>query len=124
MKMAPWLYWLPRLLSFVWIGFFSLFALDAFDAQDTVFENIGHFATHLVLPALLSLVLLLAWFRPSVGGLLMLLSTLAMSVLIYRLNWGMNHHAGKSPGIVALLCGPFLLSALLFLTEGKRSKKV
>ena len=122
--MAPWLYWLPRLLSFVWIGFFSLFALDAFDAQDTVFENIGHFATHLVLPALLSLVLLLAWFRPSVGGLLMLLSTLAMSVLIYRLNWGMNHHAGKSLGIVALLCGPFLLSALLFLTEGKRSKKV
>lgn len=123
MKTRQILYWLPRLLSFVWIGFTSLFALDAFDAQDTVFDSIGHFATHLILPAVLSLLLFWAWFKPLPGGLALLAGSLVMGVLVYRLNFGMNHNLQRTTGTVLLLTGPFFLSALGFIAEGWNSRR-
>ncbi|KQC15025.1 MAG: hypothetical protein APR63_04480 [Desulfuromonas sp. SDB] len=80
--------WIPRILAILYICFISLFALDAFSGEESFLEQIAGFIIHLIPSLVLILVLLIAWKKERMGGLLFILLSLAFTLFFntYR-NW-------------------------------------
>jgi hypothetical protein len=73
----------------------------------------------------LLLMLVLAWKRPFVGGIVFALTGIITSPLVYNLNYNRNHSAGKSLMIILLITIPFIAIGILFIIShlvGKRHK--
>jgi hypothetical protein len=62
--MKKFLYWLPRILAILFIGFISLFALDAFAASEWFLSLI----MHLIPSFILIIVTAIAWKHEIAGG--------------------------------------------------------
>lgn len=61
-------YWLPRILSILFIGFISLFALDVFMMGGSWWMLLEGFLIHLIPSFVLLLLLLIAWRNERFGG--------------------------------------------------------
>ena len=55
------IFWLPRIICIIAILFISVFALDAFQPELTVWQQIQAFAMHLIPSFVLLLILIIAW---------------------------------------------------------------
>ena len=120
--MKAFLYWLPRILCILAILFISIFALDAFQPELTVWQQIQAFLMHMIPSFVLLLFLLIAWRWELVGGIIFLLIGLVMSPVIYQHNYNMNGSVWMSLGIIATITFPFILVGILFIL-GYRIKK-
>jgi len=105
--------WLPRILTIAYILFISLFALDAFSSDVSLFAKIGGFLIHLFPSFLLTAALAVAWKKPLPGGILFL----ALGVLA-TLFW--NTYRQFLSFIVLSL--PMLTSGLLFIVSAFTDK--
>jgi hypothetical protein len=87
MKLMPstFLTWFPRILTFIFAGFISVFALDAFDAQYSFLQQFGHFLIHLIPTAAVLIALRVAWYHRIIGGLAIMM--LGMVFTIYFYTW-------------------------------------
>jgi hypothetical protein len=74
-------YWLPRILSVLFILFISLFALDAFDDPQWYIA----FPIHLIPTFILLFLTLIAWKRPKFGGLVFCLFGLLSYFIFHTL---------------------------------------
>jgi hypothetical protein len=117
------LYWAPRILCILAILFVSMFASDAFSPQNTVWQNIISLFMHLLPALLLIVVLVIAWKWELVGGIILTIMGLAFSIGVFLLNMKRIHSVGKSLGIAAMLCLPFVISGILFIVNHYRKKK-
>jgi hypothetical protein len=71
--MKKFLYWTPRILSIILVGFISLFALDIFSQDYTGWELIFALVMHLV-PSFVAVVfIVIAWKWEHIGGWLFIL---------------------------------------------------
>jgi len=61
MNKAKILFWLPRILCIIAILFISLFALDAFQPDLTIWQQLEAFLMHLIPSFILLILLLIAW---------------------------------------------------------------
>ena len=68
------LFWIPRVLSIVYIGFLALFALDVFQPGGTFGYYVVAFLMHLIPNFILLALLIVAWKYEIIGGILFLLS--------------------------------------------------
>jgi len=62
------LHWLPRILGIMVILFISIFALDAFEPERTLWQQLGTLLIHLVPSFILLGILLIAWKWEFIGG--------------------------------------------------------
>ncbi len=108
------LYWSPRILGILAILFISIFALDAFEPGLTLWEQLGAFLIHLIPTFFLLLLLLIAWKREMLGGILFLGLGLVLSPVVFTLNYNMNHSVWISLGIIGVITIPFVITGILF----------
>jgi len=118
------LHWLPRILCILAILFISLFALDVFDPKLTFWEQITGFIIHLIPSFLLMLILLLAWKKELIGGIVFTIIGLGFSPLVFMHNFRINHSVWMSLSIIALITIPFTIVGILFIMSHYRKKRV
>jgi hypothetical protein len=98
------LFWAPRVLCLLFIGFVSMFALDVFGETRGVWRTIVALAMHLIPSFVLLGALILAWRWEWIGAVLFAAAGVFFGVIV-RAGW-----AGKAMFVV-----PCVLTAGLFL---------
>ena len=79
-KSNQFIHWAPRILSILMILFVSMFALDAFAPNLSVWQQIGGFLIHLIPSYILLAALLVAWKWENLGGWLFTLLGIIFSI--------------------------------------------
>jgi len=105
-KYSKALFLIPRVLSILYIFFLGLFALDVFDGESTLLQQIGGFLIHLMPNFLLLGVLAIAWKKERMGGILFLLISLLSWFYVNNVFW-----------VKMLLFGPIGLIGILLLVD-------
>ena len=116
-------HWLPRIICILAILFVSLFALDAFSPELTIWQQIGGFLMHLIPSFILLAFLLVAWKWEYIGGIIFIIIGLGLSPYIYMLNYNRNHSVGMSLGIILTITFPFVIVGILFIISHFMKKK-
>ncbi len=80
-KGKGWIFWTPRILSILFIGFLILFSFDVFGNGYGFWMTIGAFLMHSVPSLLLLVVLIISWKYEIVGGIVFILAGLLYSVI-------------------------------------------
>jgi len=117
-------YWLPRILCMLAIAFVSLFALDAFSSELSFWQQMGAFLMHLIPSFILLALLILAWKKELIGGIIFMLIGLGLSPMVFSHNYRMNHSIFMSLGIILTITIPFAIVGLLFLISYFKRKKL
>ena len=108
------LFWTPRILTILFILFISMFALDSFGGDKTVFAQIGDFLIHLIPSYVLIILLYFSWRHEIVGAVAFLLLAIAYIIMAW----------GKFPlSTYFIISGPMFLISILFLTNLFLKKK-
>jgi len=95
----------------------SLFALDAFQPDLTIWQQIGDFLMHLIPSFILTALLLVAWKWEYVGGIIFTIIGLGLSPFVFNHNYNMNHSVWMSLGIILTITIPFVLVGVLFIVS-------
>ncbi|MFH1077993.1 MAG: hypothetical protein V1745_01770 [Patescibacteria group bacterium] len=109
----PFLYWTPRVLSLMFVGFLMLFSLDVFDGGYGFWGTILALLMHNIPAFILLALVLVAWKRPLVGTVVFVAAGILYMFLTFV--------RGSIPWYLALswsttISGPaFLIGALYFL---------
>jgi len=111
------LFWLPRILCIAAILFISYFSLDAFEPGPPLGQQILDFLIHNTPSYILILVLILAWKKELIGGIIFTVFGLITSPLVYALNIHRNHSVKQSLTIVLLITFPFIITGILFIVS-------
>ncbi|MGA9115725.1 MAG: hypothetical protein WB626_03010 [Bacteroidota bacterium] len=102
------LYWAPRALCMAYAFFISLFAMDVFGGGRGFRETAVALFMHLLPTFLIVGVLVLAWRREWIGGVLFL------GLAVFSLAWTWDKPAGNWFALM-LISGPLALTGVLFL---------
>ena len=116
-------YWLPRVLCILAIFFVSIFALDAFSPELSFWSQIGAFIVHLIPSFVLLILLILAWKKELIGGILFTIIGLGLTPIIFTHNYRMNHSIFLSLGIILSITIPFVIVGILFIISHYMKKK-
>jgi len=117
------LYWAPRIICILAILFVSLFALDAFEPELTIWQQIGGFLIHLIPSFILLGLLILAWKYEYIGGIILILIGLIFSFIVFRMNYRMNDSIWKSLIVIASITFPFIIAGILFVIHHLKIRK-
>ena len=117
------LYWTPRILGILAILFISMFALDAFQHGLSIWQQIAAFLMHLIPSFILLLVLIIAWKRELLGGIIFLVLGLGLSPFVFIHNYNMNHSVWMSLGVIMLITVPFVVVGGLFIMSWRYKRK-
>jgi len=109
------LYWTPRILTIVFILFLGLFALDAFEGDQSLIKKSGGFLIHLIPNFVLILILIVAWKREWVGTIAFTLAGIAYIIMFW----------GRFPvATYLIISGPLFLIGILFWLNWMNRKKL
>lgn len=111
-------YWLPRGLGIAYALFLMLFTFDAWEGTNSFWEGLLGWFIHLLPIFIVLFILVVAWVRPRVGGILFLLLAAGFSILFAERWDGDRVETALSLFIVA---GPLFLLSVLFMMEARRS---
>lgn len=117
------LHWAPRIIGMLSILFISLFALDSFTPERTIWQQLSAFLMHLIPSFVLIALLIVAWKWELIGGILFALIGLGLSPLIFFHNYRMNQSVGASLSVVLIINFPFILVGMLFILNHFKKKK-
>lgn len=109
-KLERVIYWLPRILTILFILFMGMFALDSFGTGNPWYMDILGFLIHLIPNFLLLGVLIFAWKNEKIGGIVFLLFYIA-GIFFFR---------AEMMGLV--LFSPLILVGVLFLVHARLAK--
>ncbi len=110
-------------MGIVAILFISLFALDTFQPNLSIWQQIRAFFIHLIPSFILLALLLIAWKWENIGSILFLLIGLGFMPFIFLKNYKMNHSVWKSIGIIAMITLPPVVD-ILFIISYFQNKKI
>jgi hypothetical protein len=112
------IHWLPRIICILAILFVSMFALDSFAPELTIWQQLGAFMMHLIPSFVLLVFLIVAWKWELIGGIIFTLIGVGLSPFIFLLNHNRNHFTvGASIGVVLAINLPFVIVGILFITS-------
>lgn len=117
------LHWTPRILCMLAIMFVSIFALDAFYPDKTIWQQLGAFLMHLIPSFILVIFLIVAWKWELIGGIIFTLIGIGFSPIIYLHNFNMNHSVWMSLGIILSITFPFVVIGVLFIASHMAKRK-
>ena len=118
------IHWLPRVIGIAAILFISIFALDAFDPELTIWQQIGGFLIHLIPSFILLGLLLIAWKWEFIGGIIFTVIGVGFSPIIFMHNYRMNESIWLSLSVIMCITVPFIIVGLLFILNHKLKKKL
>jgi hypothetical protein len=112
------LYWLPRILSILFILFLSLFSLDIFDSCNSFFSCALGLIMHNVPVFILIVLLVFSWKREWLGGVVFILGGLLYIFMLlmnpvfewYMISWSIT------------IAGPSFIVGILWLLNWKARK--
>jgi len=113
------LYFLPRILSILFLCFLMLFSLDVFVMEGTLLEKIKGFFIHNIPTLILLVVLIISWKYELVGVVVFLLAAIFYIVMTVR----------NAPNIFmalswsTVIAGPAILISFLFFLNWKNKRK-
>ena len=116
-------HWLPRIICILAILFISLFALDSFQPDLSIWQQILEFLMHLVPSFILTALLIIAWKWELIGGIIFTVIGLGFSPVVFIHNYNMNHSIYISLGIIAAITLPFIVVGILFISSHFIKKK-
>ncbi len=116
-------HWLPRILCIIAILFISMFALDSFEGNISIWQKLAGFAIHLIPSYILTVFLLIAWKWERIGGILFIVIGLAFAPFIITHNYAMNHSIWWTSLVVLTINLPFIVVGGLFLLSYHLKKK-
>ena len=116
-------HWLPRIICILAILFVSLFALDAFAPELTIWQQIGAFLIHLIPSFILLALLIIAWKWEFIGGIIFTIIGLGLSPFVFVHNYKMNESIWMSLGIILTITIPFVFVGVLFIVSHFRKKQ-
>jgi hypothetical protein len=102
------LHWAPRITGILGILFLSLFSLDVFEAGVPLTHILVGFLVHNIPSLVLIPILAVAWRYERIGGYMFIAISLMPFFLLSNPVW-----------VNAILCGPFLLTGVLFLVSDR-----
>ncbi len=109
------LFWVPRILTILFILFISLFALDSFEGDKSIIEKLGGFIIHLIPTIVLTILLYFAWRHELIGAIAFLI----LAALYLIIAWG------KFPfATYLIISGPLVIIGVLFLLGWRNKVKV
>ena len=117
------LHWTPRIICILSILFVSLFALDSFSPDLTIWQQIGDFLMHLIPSFALLILLIIAWKWEFIGGVIFAIIGLGFSPFIFMHNYKMNQSVWHSLTIIFLITMPFVIVGILFIVSHNKKKK-
>jgi hypothetical protein len=117
------IYWLPRILCILAILFISFFALDSFSSERTFLQNVAAFMVHLIPSFFLLAVLIVAWKWEKVGGIILIIISMAFCIFVFILNYKRTNSVSTSLMITLILGIPFFLAGILFIRSYFMKKK-
>lgn len=116
-KINKLLYWIPRILSIIFILFLMMFSLDIFDNGYGFWQIVIGLLMHNIPAFILIAILIISWKREIVGGIAFILLGFAYSMLVllnsfelYKLIW------------ILTISGPAFLIGILFTINCKKKK--
>lgn len=92
-----------------------MFALDS--------RTISEFLIHLVPSLILLAILIIAWNRERIGGIILTIAGGAWCIFVFILNLRRTHSILVSLEIILMLCIPFVVAGILFIISYYRKKK-
>jgi hypothetical protein len=116
-------HWIPRILCILAILFISMFALDAFNPELTIRQQIGDFLMHLIPSFGLIILLIVAWKWEYMGGIIFILIGLGFSPFVFMHNFKMNQSVWMSLSIILMITFPFIIVGILFILSHRMKKK-
>jgi hypothetical protein len=108
------LYYIPRIFTILAILFMGMFSLDAFEGTTTFGQKMLAFLMHNIGVLILTGILIVAWKRELLGGILFILA--AIFGLIFF------HSFTGNPGSIVVI-GPFFLTGVMFILHHIMFKK-
>jgi hypothetical protein len=99
-----------------------MFAGDAFEHGDTILQKLGAFIMHLIPSFILLVILIVAWYKEFLGGIIFIIIGLVLTPFIFNHNYKMNESVWMSLGIILSITFPFILVGILFLVSHKLKK--
>lgn len=115
-KSNGFLHWVPRILCILMILFISMFALDAFAPNLTIWQQLGGFLIHLIPSYILIAALIFAWKREHAGGWVFIIFGIGFSIAVFLLNLNRNHFSAAQSLINTLIVAiPFIVVGILFI---------
>lgn len=120
-KINRFVYWTPRILSIIFIGFLALMSLDVFDLGLGFWQTIGALFMHNIPVLVLLVVLLISWKYELVGGITFTLFGMLYIIIAIinvpdwrmALSWSLN-----------TIVGPVFLIGILFLIGWFKKRKI
>lgn len=116
-------HWLPRIICILAILFISIFALDAFNPEKTLWQQIVAFLMHLIPSFVLIIFLIIAWKWEFIGGIIFILLGLGFSPIIFMHNYNMNQSVWRSLIIILMITTPFIIAGILFIVSHRMKNK-
>ena len=117
------LHWAPRIICILAILFISLFALDSFSPDLTIWRQIGDFLKHLIPSFALIILLIVAWKWEFIGGIIFTLIGLGFSPFIFMHNYKMNQSVWMSLRTILIITTPFVIVGIFFIMSHNMKKK-
>ncbi|SDS34722.1 hypothetical protein SAMN04515667_1970 [Formosa sp. Hel1_31_208] len=117
------IHWTPRIICILAILFVSIFALDAFNPEKTTWQQIGDFFIHLIPSYVLTILLIIAWKREFIGGIIFIVIGIGCSPFIFIHNYNMNQSVWMSLLIILMITVPFIIAGILFIVSYKMKKR-
>jgi len=112
-KINKWIYWLPRIISTLFILFLAMFSLDVFGNGYNFFETVFRLLIHNLPSIILTIILIIAWKHELVGAIgfvlggLFYITILIINAIINSFEWYMVSWS-------LIIAGPAFLIGILF----------
>ena len=100
------MYWTPRVLTIIFILFMGMFSLDSFGGDKSVGAKMLAFFIHNIPVLIIITILIIAWRREILGGVLLMLAAFAGTLFF--------HSFSGNPGSLIVLA-PFFFTGILFI---------
>ena len=100
------MYWLPRVLTIIFILFMGMFSLDSFGGDRSIGAKMLGFLIHNIPVLIITVILIIAWRREIIGGVLLMLAAFAGTLFF--------HSFSGNPGSLIVLA-PFFFTGILFI---------
>jgi hypothetical protein len=118
-KINKFIYWLPRILSIIFVLFLGLMSLDVFSPELSFWQTLGALFIHNIPTLILLIILLISWKYEIVGGISFILAGIAYIILLARnpFEWYMLAWAAQISGVAFFI-------GILFLIGWSKKKKI
>ena len=121
-KVNKFIYWTPRILSFVFAAFLVIFSFDVFDGTSGFWQTAFAFFMHNLPSLILIAVAIIAWKRELVGAIAFgLFSLLFIILTAVRSLPGPEPYIQMAWGMIIFV--PALLTAVLYYLNWSHKKK-